>query len=580
MIYKLYANKKSFKEISFDKGLNIIAGEKGDDSSKKSTRNGVGKTTLIKIINFCLGSNKDRLPFEELEGWIFSLVIDLFDEKITVRREVNKNEIFVEGNTENFPIEPNNHNDSKYYSLTNWKIILGKGLFNFEKDNSIKYNPTFRRLVHYFIRNNDEAYNHPFKAVTGQKSVEWQVDNAFLLGLNWKDASEAQEIKDEKDDIKNLKKIYKEHFLKDLGKGITKTKGGLETEKIKLESLIKENKNELARFEVNSQYKYYEKTANSHTNDINKLSDKRLILKQKLEQYKESIKSEASADSLDIEKIYNELGFYFENSIKKSLQLAKSFHSNLINNRKEFLEAEIINIKHAIVKIDELIDEENSKLSHIMKILDSSMALDKYRLLTDENTKNREKLEKIKSKLKDIDDIDIRENNLKIRKIEFGKIIKRDYEESKNSWSRAITLFDKNSKELYGKSGSLIIEYSEKGYKFKIEMDKGKSDGIRKMKIFCYDLTLLQLLSPKNINFLIHDSNIFYGVDERQVAFALHHIHEESIKRNIQYICTINSDDIPYNELKIHFKDFNIDKYIKRHLKDSSPSETLLGFAF
>ncbi len=581
MIHKIFSNKHSFKEINFKKGLNIIVGVKSEKSSKKSTRNGVGKTTLIKVINFCLGSDEDRLPVEHLEGWKFSLEMDLFEEKITATRPIGVNEIFIEGNTDDFPDPPLTGDDCKYYKLNDWRKLLGKALFDFEKDETIKYNPSFRSLIHFFIRNNNEAYNDPFKKLTNERGVRWQVDNSFLLGLNWKAASEAQEIKDESEEIRKLKKIYVDHFLKDLGKTLSKSKGALETEQIKLESIINEREEELNKFEVNEQYKFYEKLANELTKDINKLSDQRLILKQKLEQYNDSVKNEADVDSLEIEAIYNELGFYFEKSVKKTLEQANIFHKTIIENRREFLEVEMHTIQGQISKIDVMVEEKNLKLANVMTILKSSMALEKYRLLTDENLKTKEMLEKVKFRIQEIDDIDNRENSLKSRNIEFEKRIKRDYKESKPNRIQAVQLFDKNTRALYNESGSLIIEVSDKGYKFKIDIAKGQSDGINKMKIFCYDLTLLQLFSQKNqINFLIHDSNIFYGVDERQVAFGLHHIHKESFESDIQYICTMNSDDIPYVELKENFEDFNINDFIRRELKDDSPSETILGFLF
>ena len=49
-------------------------------------------------------------------------------------------------------------------------------------------------------------------------------------------------------------------------------------------------------------------------------------------------------------------------------------------------------------------------------------------------------------------------------------------------------------------------------------------------------------LSP---GFLVHDSHIFDGVDERQIAKALKIGAENAAKLGFQYIVTMNSDDIP-----------------------------------
>ncbi len=43
---------------------------------------------------------------------------------------------------------------------------------------------------------------------------------------------------------------------------------------------------------------------------------------------------------------------------------------------------------------------------------------------------------------------------------------------------------------------------------------------------------------------LIHDSAIFDGVDERQVALGLELACQESEMKKVRYICMVNTDDI------------------------------------
>jgi len=58
MIYSVKSDKSSFKKIDFQPGFNIILAERTKESTKKDSRNGLGKSTLIEIIHFCLGANK------------------------------------------------------------------------------------------------------------------------------------------------------------------------------------------------------------------------------------------------------------------------------------------------------------------------------------------------------------------------------------------------------------------------------------------------------------------------------------------------------------------------------------------
>jgi uncharacterized protein YydD (DUF2326 family) len=61
MLHGVYANQPSFRPVEFIQGLNLIIAERTDTSTKKDTTNGLGKTTLVEIIDFCLGSTGTRL---------------------------------------------------------------------------------------------------------------------------------------------------------------------------------------------------------------------------------------------------------------------------------------------------------------------------------------------------------------------------------------------------------------------------------------------------------------------------------------------------------------------------------------
>jgi uncharacterized protein YydD (DUF2326 family) len=99
------------------------------------------------------------------------------------------------------------------------------------------------------------------------------------------------------------------------------------------------------------------------------------------------------------------------------------------------------------------------------------------------------------------------------------------------------------------------------------------------MKVFCYDLMLAQLWSekPHSPGFLVHDSIIFDGVDERQRALALELADKETKKRGFQYICMLNSDMIPTNDFSpgFHFNDF-----VRLRLTDATEDGGLLGIRF
>ena len=151
-----------------------------------------------------------------------------------------------------------------------------------------------------------------------------------------------------------------------------------------------------------------------------------------------------------------------------------------------------------------------------------------------------------------------------------------DFSQRTNQIHKIITYFNENSQRLYNSPGILSIDVTESGFKFNIEIERSKSFGVNNMKIFCYDLMLARLWAEikKEDVTLIHDSILFADVDERQKALALELAAEQSEKYGFQYICMLNSDNLPINDFS---KDFDIEKYVRIKLGDKGPKESLLG---
>ncbi len=97
--------------------------------------------------------------------------------------------------------------------------------------------------------------------------------------------------------------------------------------------------------------------------------------------------------------------------------------------------------------------------------------------------------------------------------------------------------------------------------------------------MFCYDLMLARLWAKRKPSpkVCIHDSLIFDGVDERQRALALEIASAEAHENHFQYICTLNSDYVPWNEFSA---DFDLKRHIRLTLTDESPEGCLLGIRF
>ena len=142
-----------------------------------------------------------------------------------------------------------------------------------------------------------------------------------------------------------------------------------------------------------------------------------------------------------------------------------------------------------------------------------------------------------------------------------------------------MSLFSDFSEHLYKSPGRLVIDIDDNGYRFDVEIAGSPSEGINKMKIFCYDLVLISFARQRGlgIDFLIHDSTIFDGVDPRQRAHALELAAEMSKKFGFQDICTLKTHMLPISDFS---SGFDFKSLVRLRLTDTDPSGSLLGFRY
>ncbi len=582
MIRSITCNKPSFKPVTFEPGFNVILAERTKESTKRDSRNGLGKSTLIEVIHFCLGGNKgETLRKPQLNDWAFTLELDIGKNSYSVTRNTaEQNKVTVQGDCSSWPLKPeiNKNTGQQMMKVRDWNRVLGALMFGLQLSYpDFEYVPTFRSLISYFVRRNGASggFLNPFQNHKSQKEWDRQISNSLLLGLNWEYASRWQILKDRLNVIGQLKHEAQSGMLANLMGTIGETEARL----IRLEAQSKQDEIELSGFRVHPQYRQIEDEANELTARIHELVNLNVTDKRLLELYQASSEEETEAKPDDVAKMYEEAGVVIPQAVTKKIEEVLLFHKQVVANRREFLSMEIERLKKSVADRDEDIRSFTETRANLMETLRQHRAIEEFALLQARHQKTIAQVEELAIRLDNLKRFEQGRSAAVVDEALLQQEASTDMGERKMQREQAILLFNGNSKALYQAPGNLSIDVSKTGYKFNVTIERSGSHGIGNMKIFCYDLTLAQLWAnhPSYPIFLIHDSILFADVDERQKALSLELAAREAEARHFQYICTFNSDQIPRNDFTAGF---DFDHHVSLVLTDRTDDGGLLGIRF
>lgn len=581
MIKAVRANRKGFHTALLQPGVNLILADRSTSAGDKDTTNALGKSTLIEIIDFCLASNSSPgkgLRIEALQGWAFTLELSLSGREVAVTRATNTPGFFaIEGATEDWPIRPTpNKEGVPGLDAKKWRAVLAWALFGLSDLSAESgYKPSARSLLSYFVRNQTAAYNIPFKHFDNQKTWDIQVHNAFLLGLNWEKAATWQQLKDQKNALDALKQAIKTGAVD----GELASLGELEAERLRLATQLEREREALSNFRVLPQYREIESQTNLLTSEIHGLVNANIVDKRRLDRYRDSLVSEDAPTEDRLEALYGEAGIALPGAVKKTLADARAFNAKIITNRREFIAGEIAALEAAVSERETDIATLTDRRANYLSALAGQGALEELTQLQELHAATRLKVDELTNRIAQLRQMTTKADTIKVETVELKRATTLDYEERRALWSQALSLFSEFSENLYKSSGRLVIDIDDTGYKFDVEIAGSPSEGISKMKIFCYDLMLISFARQRGlgIDFLIHDSTIFDGVDPRQRAHALELAAAMASKHDFQYICTLNTDMVPVGDFT---SGFDYESLVRLRLTDTDPTGSLLGFRY
>lgn len=579
MIKQIDSDLPTFKTLKFHQGLNVIIAKKTEDSSNKQTRNRAGKSSMIEIIHFLLAGNEPGLLKKKaLHERSFKMSLSIGPIDGYIKRKQGEKVLysnFVEGEelaqTDLFAAKSDLMAEVELTpkALAEW---LRQCWFDISPEQKL---PSFRKLINYFVRlANTGAFSNPLKPV-GQDH-NYQVQLMYLLGLDWRIADELSTIREKEKTIKELKKARKEGLLTQY---VGRSAAELQTEIIIENNKLQSAQKELSDFKVLPAYRELQKQADELQRLISDTTDDLVILSARILEIEETLSFEEQPTIEQLEKVFLEAESVIPDVIKEKYHAVTAFHQSILANRENYLKDEQLTLQQQIESKQSAAENAESELAELMVLLESHGALDQFSKLQTRVNQMEADVIALKKQYEIANDIEGLSSTLKIERAQIEQRLKIDYDERSERVKRAVLAYEECSSRLYENAGNMRLEATSNGPKISFDIQGQGSAGITKMETFCFDMMLMQVCAQQNIGpgFLIHDSELFDGVDGRQLVKALQIGTELAEKYGFQYIVTLNEDDA----FKESIEGFDLSKYqVDIDLNDHEISGGLFGTRF
>jgi len=576
MLRQVRSSLPKFRTANFVAGFNVVLADAVKDADETESTNGLGKTTLIRIIQFCLGGSASHdkvLSHPKLEKTAFGITfvhqgIEVAVDRNTSEETVSVTSEFLDGAGVEV-IE--RRNGVSVISEASWKQALSaKFLADAVIANSPLYAPSFREVVLYFARIGKPAFVDPQQVFQGQSGNSKRSILSYLTGLNWTGQRLLDDLNNKRNQINAAIKALED--AKDSAD--EHTIGDLEAERVVLDGAIDFKRNEVSTFNVREDYRSLEQDLTGidlrlHDEINQNYADQRL-----LQYYQRSAREFPKALSMDAVSILREAGAVFKDDALRSIDEVSAFQAQVYKNRKEFLAVEIARLKRQIADRGSKIDELALGKTSVLRILGSSGALETLIELQRDLSNLEAKRVALGARIEERKRYDRRKDDLSAAIFQQRALLKRDLDDRRATVDEAVGLFASYTKALYGVPGKLVVDVKNSGYSFQFSIAREGSDGVDQMVVFCFDLTVATLRARRRLpfNLLIHDSSVFADVDPHQYGAALQLAKSAATNEGFQYICCLNSGALPTD----HLGELDLEKHVSLRLLDTDDG-TLLG---
>ncbi|UUN35155.1 DUF2326 domain-containing protein [Escherichia coli] len=533
------------RDIEFHIGVNLIIDR--NTSSKEQTGNGVGKTTVLRALDFCFGAEQLNFytdPEFKKENLVIKnyLIENEVEFCLILTKDLNNNAAPVIKIKRKITSETNKTkviasiNEESYTKAKDFNEALKRTIY---LDSAIK--PTIREIMGRVIRNSQDKMSNALKTIKMGSNTQYETLNLFMFGFG------NSQILDEKQSVTKAYKLAKSDY-----EVITRhrSKNALEQAIAIINRDIIAQEELISNFQVADSYNDMLAELNELKIKISEVSITLSSLEFKKKLNDKAIldleKSHENINPLDLQKLYLEATERLGNLNKEFSELL-SFHNKMLVKKAEFIRKQMQPVLQEICRykgeLKSLLDME----SELLKNLSSHGTLSDLQIMQKKLNSLFEEKGGLEEGLLQIQKV---ENELNILKTRFNNVLDR-LKSKLDDFNKRLALFNSYfslyTKILYQDEYILSYKDSSGSFAFTIEplgtllTSGNQGEGKKKAQVASLDFAYLSVqesLEARTPRFIAHD-----GIEAIHVN-QINKLFEIASGINGQYILAILKDKL------------------------------------
>ncbi|PYY27523.1 DUF2326 domain-containing protein [Paenibacillus illinoisensis] len=548
------------RKIEFHLGANLIVDETIGKSDLE-TGNNVGKTTVLALIDYCLGGDGEQIFIDPETKKEISYVKDFLVESEVLITLVLKEDLLVESSNEIVIKRNFLQRNKKIMSINGQNLTKDKGK-DFEKklDQLLigerdVLKPSLRQLISHYIRYQDNKVSKTLRVLsTWSTNIEYETLHLFMFGFPVSDRSQL-----------NTKLKGEQEYRKRLEKHRSKTELELQLDIVKNNILVLEKRK--TSLNINENYK----------NDLEKLNDLKYrisvvssriselsVRQQLLKETEMELNSDMSEINLpELREIYKTAKKDISN-IQTSFEQLVDYHNKMILEKIRFVTQDIPKITSSIEDLRKTLGDLLYSEERLAKKLSASDTFQDLEDIIKALTNSYQRVGELEIGIEQLNSVEskIKKINEEIKLLDGDRFSKEFQEELLNKLKDFNGIFAAVSNKLYGEQYGLTFTIKEDNktkqnyYHFE-SFNANTSSGKKQGEIICFDIAYILFARKEGLPFL---SFILNDKKELMHGNQLKKVSQYAEDNRIQLVFSILKDKLP--------SDLNSSQHIVLRLSD------------